>query len=625
VAKSTINVTITGETRGLERALGNAESKLSRFGSGIKTGLKVGGAALAGIGGAAVLAAPKILEMGTELEALGQKSRTVFGDSLGDVETWAKGTANSMGLTTDQLIGAAAGTADLLKPMGFASDEAAALAMQTNDLAGALSAWTGGQQSAEQVSDTLTKAYLGERDGLKSLGISISEADVQSRLAAKGQDKLTGAALEQAKAMATMEMIFEKSQDAQTAWSDGSMDSVKAMNRSKASLEEVKQGFAKALLPAIQAVLPVVEKLATWLGEHLPPAIEKVTTWFRENWPRIKQTAIDTMEAIRNVIEQVWKRIEGIVRGAIDVVKGIIDTVMAVIRGDWGDAWDGIVKILDGVWEIIKGAVKLAGEAVVKLLGLAWEALKRAVSAAWDWVTREIGEAIDGIVDTVSDLPGDILSGLGALGGFLVDKGRELIDGILTGASEFVTDTLIPWITGIPQAAVDALVGIGGWLIEKGRQLVNGLLSGAREKWGEFTSWLSGRIGDVQRMFHPLRQAAYDTGRAIADALSGRVPGYSSRSSGPSTPRGGGTWSATSRNTGGMVPGPIGSPQLILAHGGERVLPTHKKGYARDGGGMNIHLTVNAGVGTDGFAVGQQIVTAIRQYERANGAGWRAA
>ena len=67
----------------------------------------------------------------------------------------------------------------------------------------------------------LTKAYLGERDALTSLGIKISEADVQARLAANGQDELTGAALEQAKAVATQQLIFEKSTDAQKAWSDG--------------------------------------------------------------------------------------------------------------------------------------------------------------------------------------------------------------------------------------------------------------------------------------------------------------------------------------------------------------------------------------------------------------------
>ena len=75
---------------------------------------------------------------------------------------------------------------------------------------------------------------------------------------------------------------------------------------------------------------------------------------------------------------------------------------------------------------------------------------------------------------------------------------------------------------------------------------------------------------------------------------------------------------------GGIVPGALGSPQLILAHGGETVLPTHKRGGGMMGGSV-INVTVNAGVGTDGFSVGQQVVNVIKQYERANGASWRGA
>jgi hypothetical protein len=30
---------------------------------------------------------------------------------------------------------------------------------------------------------------------------------------------------------------------------------------------------------------------------------------------------------------------------------------------------------------------------------------------------------------------------------------------------------------------------------------------------------------------------------------------------------------------GGIVPGPVGAPVPILAHGGETVLPTHKRGW----------------------------------------------
>lgn len=43
---------------------------------------------------------------------------------------------------------------------------------------------------------------------------------------------------------------------------------------------------------------------------------------------------------------------------------------------------------------------------------------------------------------------------------------------------------------------------------------------------------------------------------------------------------------------GGVVPGTVGSPQLVLAHGGETVLPTHKPGGGM-AGGVTVNQTIN--------------------------------
>jgi hypothetical protein len=54
----------------------------------------------------------------------------------------------------------------------------------------------------------------------------------------------------------------------------------------------------------------------------------------------------------------------------------------------------------------------------------------------------------------------------------------------------------------------------------------------------------------------------------------------------------------------------------------EAVIPLSKFDdiVGKRGGGNNIVINVNAGMGTDGAAVGEQIVNAIRRYERTSGA-----
>ena len=115
-----------------------------------------------------------------------------------------------MGLTSRAAVGLATDMGDLLVPMGFTRDQAAGMSTDVIGLSGALSEWTGGTRSAAEVADILQKGMLGERDALKSLGISITEADVAAQLAADGNDKLTGSALAQAKAQATLTLYMAK-------------------------------------------------------------------------------------------------------------------------------------------------------------------------------------------------------------------------------------------------------------------------------------------------------------------------------------------------------------------------------------------------------------------------------
>lgn len=72
-------------------------------------------------------------------------------------------------------------------------------------------------------------------------------------------------------------------------------------------------------------------------------------------------------------------------------------------------------------------------------------------------------------------------------------------------------------------------------------------------------------------------------------------------------------------SAGGMVDGPIGSPQLILAHAGERVIPNNSASGAR--GGVTVNITGNTisdAVDIDRLAerVGSEIMFALRRAQQ---------
>lgn len=223
-----------------------------------------------------VAAGKELFRLGAEMELLGKKAETVFGTSLPQVTAAAEENAAAMGLTASQYTDAATAIGDLLIPMKFTRDEAANISTGLVDLSGALSEWTGGQRTAAEVSDILAKAMLGEREQLKGLGVAISEADVQNRLAEKGLKGLTGEYLQQAKAIATLELITEKSTDAQAAYAKNADTLVRRQAELTAKFEQVKEQLATALLPVFSRLVDIASNVANVFGT-LGNAIENFT------------------------------------------------------------------------------------------------------------------------------------------------------------------------------------------------------------------------------------------------------------------------------------------------------------------------------------------------------------
>lgn len=219
----------------------------------------------------------ELFNLGSEVEIMGKKAQTVFGKEADLITDWADANNEAMGLSDEALVGLAASMGDLLVPMGFNRREASRLTQDTLNAAGALSAWSGGTKSAAEVSDILTKAMLGEREQLKSLGISINQAEVDQRAMtiamAEGRDEITA----MDKALATQQLILEKSKDAQDAWANGTMDAVKAQNEMRAQLEDLKVAMAEKLVPVMQNVVG-------FIVDELIPAAQKIAAFIKDNW-----------------------------------------------------------------------------------------------------------------------------------------------------------------------------------------------------------------------------------------------------------------------------------------------------------------------------------------------------
>ena len=514
-----------------EKATSTAGKSTGAFGSSLGAASKIAGGFVLAQG---LIAGPKILgglaSSARDLELQTKKANTVFGDQIGVVNDWAAANAHGMGLTKNEARDLAAGLSDLLVPMGMSREEAAQLSTKTIGLAGALSEWSGGAKSAAEVSEILTSAYLGETDGLKALGISISAADVEQRLLEKGQQDLTGAAMQQAQALAIQEMIFEKSTDAQNAYATGADSAARKQAEMTAKSKEAQQTLAMALGPAITAVtsllltllVPALGFVGTAIGflqEHsglalaifaavgaaiLTVLVPSFIAWAAAALP----AAIATIAATAPLLL--------LAAGVALVIAGIIllianwDTITAKFP-ILGTVADGVKAILEAFVGWITGTLipallwiweKGIEPAISKSVGFVtdnWPKVQAVFEAFISWITGTLFPAIGKIYDTVSEIIGNAI-------GFVEDNWGKIeaaISPVMESVKTIVSTALdlienaFRTAFGVIQGLLDVFIGIftGDWERVKDGvlQIVNSLKDGAVEAFRAMFSM----IGDL--------------------------------------------------------------------------------------------------------------------------------
>ena len=248
-------VSIKGDDSDLNKTIDGAEKKTSSFAKKFgKAGIgfaKIAATAIVGIGAA-------VIKVASDAEETRSKFNTVFSDIKETAQAASEDLANSFDLassTAQKLIG---DTGDLLTGFGFTQESALDLSKQVQELAIDLASFTNFSGGAEGASQALTKALLGERESIKSLGISILEEDVKKQVLINTNKGLTFETERQAKAYATLQLAQQQSKNA------------------IGDYQRTQAGFANQIRKTGQQVI----ELADALGQKLLPFATSVITQF---------------------------------------------------------------------------------------------------------------------------------------------------------------------------------------------------------------------------------------------------------------------------------------------------------------------------------------------------------
>lgn len=199
------------------------------------------------------------VKLASDFEETESKFFTVFSSIQNKAADTAKNLKDNFGLSSRAALQLLGDTGDLLVGFGFTESAALEMSKQVNELAVDLASFTNVQGGAQSASAALTKALLGERESVKTLGISILESDVKARVLLNTQKGLVFESNRQAKAVATLQIATEQSSKAIGDFERTSESFANQMRITRARLEDLGIQIGKILLPLAQKFLKIVK------------------------------------------------------------------------------------------------------------------------------------------------------------------------------------------------------------------------------------------------------------------------------------------------------------------------------------------------------------------------------
>lgn len=255
-------VKIIGDASGASSSFNQAETSAAKFERRLGTatkGAKVVGAGLLAMGVAAN-------KYASELQQSDGAVQAVFGRQAKAIQALGKTSADSLGLARSEYQQTAAVFGAQLKNMGVSSGELVPTTDKLIKLGADLAATYGGPTS--KAVEAIGSLMRGERDPIEAYGVGIKQADINARLAAQGQDKLTGAAKRTAETEATLALLMKQTNSAQGQRAREANTFAAQQERAVAKLKDAGAQFGIALLPVFTAVVAAMSKVADFATKH---------------------------------------------------------------------------------------------------------------------------------------------------------------------------------------------------------------------------------------------------------------------------------------------------------------------------------------------------------------------
>ena len=230
-------------------------------------------------------------------------------------------------------------------------------------------------------------------------------------------------------------------------------------------LQNVWNTIGPIIMTALTAIITGIQTFIATITPLLQAGIQNIQTIFQTATTIISTVWNGLWNTITTVVQGTWTIITTIISTALAVIQGIIQLALAVVNGNWSAAWSAIQGIASAVWGGIQGVVSAGVGMVSGVVSAACSTIRSVWAALWNGVGSIVSSVWGGIVGTVSNMVGrvgSVVSGIGGTvrsavsgaGSWLVDAGRNIIQGLINGITGMV-GSLYSSITNALSGLVD--------------------------------------------------------------------------------------------------------------------------------------------------------------------------
>ena len=320
--------------------------------------------------GGTITALGRFVKAASDAREQASKFKVVFGEFAPEADAFAQSITNSFGIAKSEMIQLLAGLQDTLVPLGFSREHASELSQSIAQLSMDVGSFN--NVATGDVAQRFTSAIIGNHEAVRSLGISLTEANIKQEAYRLGLAE-TGTELDQtAKVLSRMSIIYNNTTDAQGDLVRTQDEFANRLRAVQGQLTEVKESIGESLMPFAEFALKLTSMLVE--GERVKFMLTGLTAAVVAYSAKV---ALATIQQVR--FNQAINRNTYIALGTAFLMA--IDFAMQKIE-DYGrgtvEAAYGVDNLGDLVAQLANDNVKLAGstDAAAKAAADHAEALK---------------------------------------------------------------------------------------------------------------------------------------------------------------------------------------------------------------------------------------------------------